>query len=165
MANDFSFDIVSNVDLQIVDDAVNVSMKEIINRYDLKGTNSLIEFNRTEKTVILSTQSDFHLRQIKPILLSKLAKRGASPKSLTVQKTETNLSGAIRETDSIVCGIDKDLARTIVKDIKGLDLRIQAAIQEDQIRVSGRVKDDLQSVIAFIKSKEYPIPLQFVNFK
>ncbi len=165
MANDFSFDIVSQVDLQAIDDAVNVSMKEIVNRFDLKETNSTIEFNRTEKTVILSAGSDFYLKQIKAVLVSKLAKRGISQKSLSLKKTETNLSGAVRETYNIICGIEKELAKSIVKDIKTLNLRVQVSIQDEQIRVSGKAKDDLQSVISFVKSKDYPIPLQFVNYR
>lgn len=165
MASDFSFDIVSQVDLQAIDDAVNVSMKEIVNRFDLKETNSTIEFNRTEKTVILSAGSDFHLKQIKAVLVSKLAKRGISQKSLSVKKTETNLSGAVRETDNIICGIEKELAKSIVKDIKKLNLKVQVSIQDEQIRVSGQAKNDLQSVISFVKSKDYPIPLQFVNYR
>jgi hypothetical protein len=165
MANDFSFDIVSDVDLQAVDDAVNISMREIVNRFDLKGTNSIIEFNRTEKTVVLSSSSDFHLKQIKSVLSAKLVKRGVSNKSLTVKKTETNLSGGVRETNEVVSGIEKELAKSIVKDIKALNLKVQAAIQDEQIRVSSRAKDDLQEVIAFIKSKGYPIPLQCVNYR
>jgi hypothetical protein len=165
MPSDFSFDIVSQIDLQAVDDAVNVSMKEIVNRYDLKGSNSTIVFSRTDKTVVLATDSDFHLKQIKPILIGKLAKRNISHKSLSVKKTETNISGEIRETNEIVCGIEKELARTMVKDIKTLNLKVQVAIQDDQIRVSSRVKDDLQTVISFVKSKDYPIPVQFVNYK
>lgn len=165
MASDFSFDIVSQVDLQAIDDAVNVSMKEIVNRFDLKGTNSTIEFNRTEKTVILSAGSGFCLKQIKAVLVSKLAKRGISQKSLSVRKTETNLSGAVRETDNIICGIEKELAKSIVKDIKKLNLKVQVSIQDEQIRVSGKAKNDLQSVISFVKSKDYPIPLQFVNYR
>ncbi|MFH1540679.1 MAG: YajQ family cyclic di-GMP-binding protein [Elusimicrobiota bacterium] len=165
MASNFSFDIVSEVDLQAIDDAVNISMREIINRFDLKGTNSTIELNRTEKIVILSTSSDFYLKQIKTILLAKLAKRGISNKSLSVKKTETNISGAIRETDNIVCGIEKELAKSITKDIKTLNLRVQVAIQDEQIRVTSTDKDALQSVIGFIKSKDYPVPLQFVNYR
>ncbi|MDD5686786.1 MAG: YajQ family cyclic di-GMP-binding protein [Elusimicrobia bacterium] len=165
MPSDFSFDIVSQIDLQAIDDAVNIAMKEIINRYDLKGTNSKIEFNRTEKTVILSAGSDFHLKQIKAVLLSKMAKRGVSNKSLTVKNTETNLSGAVRETNNVVSGIEKELAKNIVKDIKTLNLKVQSAIQDEQIRVTSRAKDDLQTVISFIKSKDYPIPLQFVNYR
>ncbi|MFH0947979.1 MAG: YajQ family cyclic di-GMP-binding protein [Elusimicrobiota bacterium] len=165
MANDFSFDIVSQVDLQAVDDAVNISMKEIINRFDLKGTNSVIELNRVEKTVILSASSEFHLKQIKNVLSAKMAKRGISHKSLSVKKIETNISGAVRETNNIVCGIEKELAKSIVKDIKILNLKVQLAIQDEQIRVSSRVKDDLQLAINFIKSKDYPVPLQFVNYR
>ncbi len=165
MASDFSFDIVSEVDLQAIDDAVNVSMKEIANRFDLKGTDSTIIFNRGEKLVILSAGSDFYIKQIKAILAGKLAKRGISQKSLSLKKIETNVSGAVRETHSIICGIEKELAKSIVKDIKTLNLKIQASIQDEQIRVSGKAKDDLQSVISFIKSKDYPIPLQFVNYR
>ena len=165
MANDFSFDIVSQVDLQAVDDAVNISMKEIINRFDLKGTNSTIELNRVEKTVILSASSEFHLKQIKNVLSSKMAKRGVSQKALTVKTTEANISGAVRETDNVVCGIEKELAKSIVKDIKTLNLKVQSAIQDEQIRVSSRDKDALQSVISFIKAKDYTVPLQFINYR
>jgi len=165
MADNFSFDIVSQIDLQAIDDAVNISMKEIVNRFDLKATNSIIEFNRTDKTIVLSTSSEFHLKQIKTVLAAKLAKRNVSSKSLSIKKTETNISGAVRETNTIISGIEKELAKTIVKDIKTLNLRIQAAIQDEQIRVTGRDKDDLQTVINFVKSKEYPIPLQFVNYR
>ena len=165
MASDFSFDIVSQVDLQAMDDAVNISMREIINRFDLKGTNSKIEFSRVEKTVILSAGTDFHLKQIKAVLTAKMAKRGISGKALSVKKTETNISGAVRETDDVVCGIEKELAKNIVKDIKSLGIKVQSSIQDEQIRVSGRDKDDLQKVIGFIKSKDYPVPLQFVNYR
>jgi len=165
MANNFSFDIVSQIDLQAIDDAVNIAMKEIANRFDLKGTNSLIEFNRTDKTVILSTASEFHLKQVKAVLSAKLAKRGVSNKSLTVKKTETNISGAVRETNEIVSGIEIELAKAIVKDIKTLNVKVQAAIQDEQIRVTGRDKDDLQTVITFVKAKSYPIPLQFINYR
>lgn len=165
MASDFSFDIVSQVDLQAVDDAVNIAMKEIINRFDLKGTNSTIELNRVEKTVILSASSEFHLKQIKNVLSSKMAKRGVSQKALTVKTTEANISGAVRETDNVVCGIEKELAKSIVKDIKALNLKVQSAIQDEQIRVSSKDKDALQSIISFIKSKDYPVPLQFINYR
>lgn len=165
MANNFSFDIVSQIDLQAIDDAVNIAMKEIVNRFDLKGTNSLIEFNRTEKTVTLSTASEFHLKQIKSVLSAKLAKRGVSSKSLSVKNTETNISGAIRETNTVISGIETELAKSIVKDVKAQNLKVQLAIQDEQIRVTGRDKDGLQAVINFVKSKNYPIPLQFVNYR
>jgi len=165
MANNFSFDIVSQINLQSIDDAVNIAMKEIINRFDLRGSNSIIKFNRSEKTVILSTASEFHLKQIKSILLAKLAKRGVSNKSLSVKSTETNISGAIRETNTVVSGIETELAKTIVKDIKAKNLKVQLAIQDEQIRVTGRDKDELQAVINFVKSKDYPIPLQFTNYR
>ncbi|OGS20922.1 MAG: YajQ family cyclic di-GMP-binding protein [Elusimicrobia bacterium RIFOXYA2_FULL_39_19] len=165
MASDFSFDIVSNVDLQAVDDAVNTAMREISVRFDLKGSNSKIELNRTDKTVTLFSASDFQLKQIKQVMWSKLAKRGVDPKSLSVKKTETNLSGEARETNNIVCGIEKELAKEMVKDIKALNIKVQCAIQDEQIRVSGKSKDDLQTVISFVREKKYPIPLQFINFK
>ena len=165
MATDFSFDIVSNVDLQAVDDSVNIAMREIPVRFDLKGTNSSITFNRTEKTVTIFSGSDFHLKIIRQILWSKLAKRNVDPRSLAPKPIETNVSGEAKEVNDLVCGIEKELAKTIVKDIKALNLKVQCAIQDEQIRVSGKSKDDLQGVIAFIRAKKYSVPLQAVNLK
>lgn len=165
MAVECSFDIVSEVDLQAVDDVVNVAMKEIQNRFDLKNLNAVIMLNRGEKSVLFEAPSEFALKQVKEILGQKMAKRGLSQKVLSLKKREDASGGTIRETDNIVCGVEKELAKTIVKDIKASGLKVQAAIQDDLVRVSGKSKDDLQSVIQLVRQKDYPIDLQFKNYR
>ncbi len=165
MAKDSSFDIVSEIDLQVVDDVVNVTKKEVNNRFDLKGTGSDIIFDRGAKTVTITAPSDYQVKQIRQILRQKMAKRSVSSKAIKSQGIEKAAGDTVREVNEVICGIDSDLGRSMVKDIKTLKLKVQASIQENQIRVSGRKRDDLQTVIAFIKGKEYPIPLQFRNYR
>jgi cyclic-di-GMP-binding protein len=165
MSKDFSFDVVSEVDLQLIDDAVNVSMKEIINRFDLKDSGAKIEFDREKKTVTLTANADFQLDQIKQILISKIAKRNFSPKIFSPKPREKALGGNVREINELVCGIEKELAKKIIKDIKDTKLKVQVAIQDDKLRITGRDKDVLQEVISFLRSKDYPIPLQFCNYR
>ncbi len=165
MAKDPSFDIVSEVDLQVIDDCVNVAVKEISNRFDFKGQNITIELSKGDKTVTIHTPSDFTLQQVREILFSKFIKRGLNQKCLREKKKEKATGDSVREINEVVTGIDKDLAKQIVKDIKDLKLKVQASIQDEQVRVSGAKKDDLQAVINALKEKEYPIPLQFTNYR
>lgn len=165
MAQDPSFDIVSEVDLQVVDDVVNVAMKEIGTRFDFKGTNAKIDFNRKEKSITFSAQSAFQLDQVKDILSQKMAKRGMSSKALKSKGVEEATGGSARETCELITGIETDLAKKIVKDIKDTKLKVQASIQDEKIRVSGKSKDDLQDVIKLVKENDYSIPLQFVNYR
>lgn len=165
MPKDPSFDIVSEVDMQVMDDCVNLTVKEINNRFDFKGKNITIDLNKTEHTVTIMAPADFVLNQVKEILFQRLVKRNLNQKCLKEKKKEKASGDSIREVDEVVHGIDKDLAKQIVKDIKDLKLKVQASIQEEQVRVSGAKKDDLQAVISALKVKEYPIPLQFVNFR
>jgi uncharacterized protein YajQ (UPF0234 family) len=165
MPKESSFDIVSQVDLQQIDDAVNVSMKEITNRFDLKNTGCKIEFNRGEQFITFLSPTDFQLTQIKDILSQKLVKRDISSKALSVKKTEKASGDMIREVNEIVTGIDKEKAKQLVKIIKDSKIKVQASIQEEQVRVSGKNRDDLQAVIALLKEKEKDIPLQFVNYR
>jgi len=165
MAQDCSFDIVSEIDLQIIDDVVNVAMKEINNRFDLKGQNATIEFSRGEKTVTFHAPSEFQIKQIKDVLNLKMAKRDVSTKAFKIKKTEKGTGGAIKEINEVVCGIDKELAKEITKDIKGLSVKVQSSIQDEKIRVTGKNKDDLQVVIHALREKDYPISLQFANYR
>lgn len=165
MAKDPSFDIVSEVDMQIIDDCVNVAIKEIDNRFDFKGQNIKIELNKGEKTIVILAPADFVLNQVKDILFQKFIKRGLNQKCLREKKKEKASGDSIRETNEVVHGIDKDLAKQIVKDIKDMKLKVQASIQDEHIRVSGAKKDDLQTIINTIKNKDYPIPLQFTNYR
>lgn len=165
MAQDSSFDIVSEVNLQTIDDAVNIAMKEIVNRFDFKGMNATIEFKRSDKEIELNAPSDMKIQQMKDIMLQKMIKKEVSFKALSLKKSEKAANGGIRETYSIVTGIDKEIAKTIVKDIKDLGLKVQASIQEEKVRISGKSKDDLQGVIKAMREKDYPIPLQFSNYR
>lgn len=165
MAKDFSFDVASEVDLNVLSEVVNVAMREINNRFDLKNAGVDISLDQKEKTVTFLGESDFQIEQIKDILTSKMIKRNISPKALSFKKKENASGNKIREINNIVCGIDKEIAKKIVGDIKTLGIKIQSSIQEDKIRVSGRDKDDLQSVIKFLREKDYPVALQFENFR
>ena len=165
MAQDSSFDIVSEINLQTVDDAVNVALKEIQNRFDFKGVNVSIELKRADKSLEICTPSEMKSQQVKEILMQKFAKKEISYKSLSLKKSEKAANGGVKETYSVVCGIDKEIAKTIVKDIKDSGVKVQASIQEEKVRVSGKSKDDLQKVIQLMKGKDYPIPLQFTNYR
>jgi len=165
MAGDFSFDIVSQVDLQEVDNALNQAMKEIKTRFDFKGSKSEIKFNRDEKKIMLLADDDMKLKNVIEILEGKLAKRGVSVKSLKYGVSEKALDGMIRQSAEVIQGIPQDEAKEIVKSIKELKLKIQPSIQGDQIRVSGRTKDDLQTVISFLKGAQLDLPLQFTNYR
>lgn len=165
MAKDPSFDIVSEVDMQVIDDCVNVALKEINNRFDFKGQNITIELNKGEKTITINAPADFVLNQVRDILFQKFIKRGLNQKCLREKKKEKAAGDSVREINEVISGIDKDLAKVIVKDIKEMKLKVQASIQDEQVRVSGAKKDDLQAVINMIKEKDYPIPLQFTNYR
>lgn len=165
MAKDSSFDIVSEVDMQAIDDAINVAVKEIKTRYDLKDQNITIEFLRGEKKVIVNAPSEFHRKMVEEILHQKILKRGLDIKSLRSVSIEKASGDSVRETLEAASGIEKEMAKTIAKDIKDMKLKVQTSIQENQIRVSAQKKDDLQEVIAMIKEKDYPLPLQFTNYR
>jgi hypothetical protein len=165
MAKDCSFDVASNVDLNILNEAINVAMKEIDNRFDFKGSGAEINLDQKEKTVIFLGASDFQIEQIKDILTSKMIKRNISPKALSFKKKENASGDKVREFNNVVCGIDKELAKKIVADIKNVGVKVQSSIQDEKVRVSGKDKDDLQAVIQFLRAKEYPVALQFENFR
>lgn len=162
---DFSFDIVSEVNLQEVDNALNQARKELANRYDFRGSKSTIEYNEKEKKITILAEDDFKLRSLKEILTLRLSKRGISVKSLTFKEPEKAFSGMIRQTADINTGIPQEKAKELVKIIKDLRLKVQAQIQNEQVRVTSPKKDDLQAVITHLKSIEFPVPLQFVNYR
>ena len=165
MAQESSFDIVSEINFQTVDDAVNVALKEIQNRFDFKGINVSVELKRADKTLELQAPSEMKVQQMKDILMQKFGKKEISYKALSLKKTEKAANGGIKETYTIVSGIEKEMAKTIVKDIKDSGIKVQTSIQEEKIRVSGKNKDDLQTVIQNVRGKDYPIPLQFSNYR
>lgn len=165
MASDFSFDIVSQVDLQEVDNAINQAMKEIKTRFDFKGSKSNLAFNREEKKITFLGDDDLKLKNLIDILEGKLAKRGVSVKSLKYGVSEKALDGLVRQTAEVIQGIPQEKAKEIVKRIKELKLKVQPSIQSDQIRVAGKSKDELQDIIQFIKGLNLDLPLQFTNYR
>ena len=165
MPSDSSFDIVSQVDLQEIDNAINQTMKEVGTRYDFRGTRNEINWNRDEKKLTFLAADDMKLKSLKEILQTKLSKRGVSVKSLKFAEQEKALDGMIRQGAEIIQGIPQEKAKEIVKKIKDLKLKVQASIQSDQIRVSAKSKDDLQTVMQFTKNSVTDLPLQFTNYR
>ncbi len=165
MAKDQSFDVVSKVDLQEVDNAVSQASREVATRYDLKGTGSTVELDKAAGTVTVKAPSDFVAKQVRDILESKLIKRSIDLKALTWSEPEAASGGTVRLSASIVNGIPTELARKINKDIKDQKFKVKVQIEGDKLRVSSPKRDILQEVIAFLKGKDYGIPLQYVNYR
>lgn len=158
-----SFDVVSKVDLQEVDNAVNQAVKEIGTRYDFKGTTNEVELS-AEGIKILAAD-EYKLKAIKDILIEKLVRRNVSPKCLHYGTEETASAGAVRQKATLVQGISKEKGKEIIKLIKETKLKVQAQIMEEQVRVSGKKLDDLQAVMQLLKQKDLEIELQFENMR
>ena len=163
MAAENSFDIACKLDMQEVSNAVNQTIKEIQQRYDLKGSNCEVVLEKTEIT--LTVPDDMKLRAVSDILQSRLHRRGVPLKALSYGKAEPAAGGALRQKIALQQGIPIEKAREIVKLIKETKLKVQAQIQEDQVRVTGKIRDDLQAIIAMLKEKDLGIALQFVNYR
>ena len=158
-----SFDIVSKVDMQEVDNAVNQTVKEITQRYDFKGSKSEVTLEKDAIRII--TDDDFRLKAVVDILQSKCIKRGISLKALQYGKAEPASGGLIRQLVTLQQGISKEKGKEIIALVKETKLKVQAQIMEDQVRVTGKNRDDLQDVIQLLKGKDLGIELQFVNFR
>jgi uncharacterized protein YajQ (UPF0234 family) len=158
-----SFDIVSKVDMQEVDNAVNQTVKEIAQRYDFKGSKSKVTLE-TDAVKVLA-DDDFRLKAIIDILQSKCIKRGISPKALQYGKAESASGGMVRQIITIQQGISKEKGKELNGIIKESKLKVQSQIQEDQVRVTGKNIDDLQEIIRLLKEKDLGIEMQFVNFR
>jgi len=165
MAQEFSFDVVSKVDLQEVLNAVQQASKEIATRFDFRGSKSKVEWNEKELTLTLTSDDEGKLKSVKDILETRLVKRGVAVRSLDYQKVEPAAMGTVRQDVKIQQGIASEKAKEIVKAIKDRKLKVQAAIQGDQVRVSGRAKDDLQEVMTLLRAGDYGVPLQFTNYR
>jgi len=163
MAGDNSFDIVSDVDLMEVSNAVQQAMKEIRQRFDFKGSVSEILLDKT--TLTLRSDDESKLKAVIDILTTKLVKRTVSLKALEYGAVEPAAKGSVRQVVTIRKGIPAEKAREIVKFIKGSGIRVQAAIQEDQVRISGKKRDDLQAVIQAVKAQDFGLDLQFTNYR
>jgi hypothetical protein len=160
-----SFDIVSEINWQEIDNAINQTRKEIMTRYDFKGSKSSIEVNQKEKTITLLGDDDFKLRSVIDILQNKFVKRSIPLKAMKYKPVEEAHGGMMRQLIEVQQGINKDNARMIVKMIKDSKIKVQAAIQDEQVRVSGKSKDDLQSIINIIRDADLDFAVQFVNYR
>lgn len=163
MAKDCSFDIVSQVNLQEVDNALNQAVKEIDQRFDFKGSHTTVDWN--DKEITLNTSDDFKIKSVVEVIKEKLVKREISIKALEFGKIENALGGRAKQVITIKQGIDQEQAKILTKLIKDSKIKVQAQIQGDAVRVSGKNKDDLQQVIQLIKNQDLQINLQFVNYR
>lgn len=165
MAQQNSFDVVSEVDMQEVDNALNQTRKEIAQRYDFKDTKTSIDFNQKDKEVVVLSDDDFRLKAVIDVLQNKFVKRGISLKTLKYGEIEPASGGMARQKISLQVGIDKENAKKLVQIIKDTKLKVQAQIMDDQVRVSSKSRDDLQSIIALLRAADFALPIQFINYR
>lgn len=158
-----SFDIVSKLNLQEVDNAVNQTQKEIGTRYDLKNSKSEIRLEKEK--IFIQAEDDSKMEAITDILKTKATKRAIAIQALNFGKVESSIGGSVKCEVSLIQGIESEKAKEVVKFIKELKLKVAAQIQDEQVRVTGKSRDDLQEVIRAVKGKDFKIPLQFENFR
>jgi uncharacterized protein YajQ (UPF0234 family) len=165
VAKDFSFDVVSQVDIQHVSEAVQVVSKEVGTRYDFRGTETKVELDQKAGTIQLKSADEFKLKALLDMLNGRLAKRGLPLKNFTPEKAESALGGNAKQLVKIVQGIPKDKAKTIVASIKKSGLKVQPSIQGEQLRISGKSKDALQETMDYLKTQDFGLSLQFENYR
>lgn len=165
MAKDASFDIVSMVDMQEVDNAYQQASREISQRYDLKGTGANIELSKGDALFTVNAPADFVSKQVIDVLTGKLLKRGVDAKAVSWDAPQAASGGSVRVLGHIVEGIDQVTAKKINKDIKDQKLKVKVTIEADKLRVTSASKDTLQTVIQFLRNQDYGQPLQFTNYR
>ena len=165
MPQENSFDVVSKVDLQEVQNAVHQASKEIATRFDFRGSKSRIEWNEKDLELTLISDDDHKLKSVVDILETKLVKRNVPIKSLEFKAVEPAAGATVRQVVKVQQGIAIEKAKEIVKAIKDSKIKVQASIQADQVRVAGKNRDDLQAVIALLRGGDFGVPLQFTNYR
>lgn len=160
-----SFDIVSKVDLQTLDNAINVAQKEISNRYDFKGSHIDISLNKKDMTIGVEVESDMHLKQVEDIILTKSMRQGLEANCFDMSKEYSASGKFLKKTIVVKNGLDREMAKTIVKLIKDSKLKVTPAIQDDMVRVTAKKIDDLQAVIQLCRTSNLEVPLQYINMK
>ncbi len=160
-----SFDIVNELNAQEIDNAINNTLKEISTRYDFRGLHTEVDFSKKTSRIDLLAAENMKLKAVREMLTRNFIKRGLDPKVLEYGDEEGTTSGAVKQSASIREGIDRDTAKKIVKEIKATKLKVQPAIMDNQVRVTGKKIDELQEVIQMLKSKDFSVPLQYVNMK
>jgi cyclic-di-GMP-binding protein len=163
MASESSFDIVSRVDQQELDNALNQARKEIENRFDFKNSKTSIDSDG--KNITLVSDDELKMRNVVDIVRQKAVRRGIDVKAFDFGEVEPAASSTVRQTIALRNGIPKDKSKSLLEKIKSLKLKVNAQFQDEQIRVSGKNKDDLQKVITALKAMEFELPLQFVNYR
>ena len=165
MAKESSFDVVSTVDMQEVDNACQQASRELSQRYDLKGTGATLELSKKDGALRISAPSEFVASQVRALLGSKLVKRGVDLAAVRWADPVSASGMSVRQTGTVVQGIDQETAKRIAKDIRDLKLKAKATVEGDKLRVSSASRDVLQSVIAELRQRDYGQPLQFVNYR
>jgi len=160
-----SFDIVSKVDPQTLDNAINTAQKELATRYDLRDTKGGIELDKKGNVITLSSENSMRVRALEDILLARVVKQGIDGTALDFTAEEQASGALVKKTVKVRAGVDKDAGRKIIKAIKDSKIKVEAQMQDDQIRVSGKKLDDLQAVISLLRRADMGQPLQFVNMK
>ena len=158
-----SFDVVSKLDMQEIDNSISNSMKEITQRYDFKGSNSKIE--RRDKIITLTTEDELKAKQVLDILNGHIIKRNVDTRSIKLKNSESASGNTIRQTFDLIEGVDQDISKKIISTIKSSKMKVQVKIQGNELRVSGAKRDNLQEAIQMIKDLDLPVPLQYVNFR
>ena len=162
---DFSFDVVSKVDLNLIEEAISVAKKEIANRYDFKDSNPNIELLSKDNLIKLSCSDEYKVKALYDVLLTRLSKKGVALKNFQPQKIESALGGTAKQEVKIQQGIPSEKAKEIVKIIKEAKLKVTASIQGDQLRVISASKDALQDTINLLKGRDFGLELQFTNYR
>jgi uncharacterized protein YajQ (UPF0234 family) len=160
-----SFDVVSRVDMQEVDNAVNQVKKELSTRFDFRGSKTRVDLDRKETKIEVVTEDDMKLRAIKDMLIAKVVRRGIEAQALVFAPPEKAGGDMLRQIVTTTNGIDVETARKIVKMVKDTKLKVQAAIQGDEVRITGKQRDDLQEAIQTLKEADLGMPLQYVNYR
>jgi len=165
MADNFSFDIVSEVNFQEVDNAINQAQKELTQRFDFKGSKSSIEYKKEEKKIILIADDEFKMKALKDILEGRMAKRGVSLKAMKLSNPEQAFEGTVRQVIELVSGLPSEKAKELSKLIRDAKFKVQTHIEGEKVRVVSPKKDELQAVISFLRNSNFSLPLQFINYR
>ena len=165
MASDFSFDVGSKVEYTVVDEAIAIAMKEIINRYDFKDSKSEINFDKKANSIMLQSSDDYKVKALYDVLLMKISKRGLPVKNFSGEKVQSALGGTAKMLVKVQQGIPQEKAKEITRAIKDQKLKANAAIQGDTLRITSKSKDELQNVMTLLRNGDYGITLQFENFR
>ena len=160
-----SFDVVNKVDMQEISNTLNNARKEILTRFDFRGPNTEIELDEKAKRIVITTEDEMKMDAVRDILVTHATRRKLDATCLDFKETQAAGGKTLRREVMIQDGIDQTLAKKMVKDIKDAKIKVQASIQGDELRVSGKNRDDLQAVISLLKSGNYSIPLQFINMR